>query len=101
MFRYCHFWHCQCLSITSAAQEDRGKRQQLRLCWSRAMLAPFLPLPDDLQVITVLISRLLQELPNFSREPLQFVCREPVDGGVIEGIRVPRVSREGNFLYPF
>lgn len=64
-------------------------------------MPPFLPLPDDLQVVTFLISRLLHKLPNFSRESLQFVRREPVDGGVIEGIRVPRVSREGNLLHPF
>lgn len=65
------------------------------------MPVTFVLLPDDLQVLALLVRRLLQELPNLRRELLQFVQGKPVDGGVVEGVCVPRVCWERYLLCPF
>jgi len=65
-----------------------------------APLGSVLP-SDDLQVVAVLVRRLLREVPDLWGEFLQFLQGKPVDGGVVEGVQVPRVGRERHLLRPF
>lgn len=81
-------------------QGPRCRRQRSGLRGSRTAPVSSVLLSDDLHVVTVLVRRLLHEVPDLGGEFLQFLYGKPVDGGVVKGVQVPRVSGECHFLCP-